>query len=54
MRILYPKCDCVHKRNEASLRTHLKCGFEIVAEEGYDDLCGEASQRNYGMCYRFE
>ena len=47
-------CDCVSKRNEPSLRTHLKCGFEIVSEEGYDYLSGEASSRHYGLCYRFE
>ena len=47
-------CDCVNKRNVPSLRTHLKCGFEIVSEEGYDYLSGETSQRHYGMCYRFE
>ena len=46
-------CDCVGKRNEASLRTHLKCGFEIVSQEGWDYLSGEASERTYGMRYRF-
>ena len=47
-------CDCVGKWNKPSLQTHLKCGFEIVSEAGYDYLSGEASERNYGMCYFFE
>lgn len=28
--------DCVSRKNTASLRTHVKCGFKIVSEEGYD------------------
>lgn len=47
-------CDCVSKRNEASLRTHLKCGFRIAAEEGIDYLRGEKDERDYGMEYRYE
>ena len=35
-------CDCVSKKNIASLKTHEKCGFQIVSEEGYDYLQGEA------------
>ena len=46
-------CDCVGKRNAASLRTHEKCGFEIVSEEGYDYLRGEADPRDYGLEYRY-
>ena len=46
-------CDCVGKRNEASLRTHMKCGFEIVSEEGYDYLNDEADSRVYGLRYQF-
>lgn len=47
-------CDCVGKKNEASLRTHLKCGFQIVAEDGYDYLSGEADSRHYGLEYTGE
>ncbi len=47
-------CDCVSKRNEASLRTHLKNGFRIAAEEGIDYLRGEKDERDYGMEYRYE
>ena len=43
--------DCVGKKNEASLRTHLKCGFRIVREEGVDYLTGEADSRHYGLVY---
>ena len=46
-------CDCVGKRNEASLRTHLKCGFEIVSEEGYDYVNEEADSRVYGLRYQY-
>ena len=31
-------CDCVYKANTASLRTHERCGFVKVSEEGYDYL----------------
>ena len=47
-------CDCVAKWNEPSLQTHLKCGFQIVSDVGYDYLDGRASSRRYGMCYQFE
>lgn len=43
--------DCVGKRNEASLRTHLRCGFRIVSEDGFDYLSGEADSRHYGLEY---
>ena len=46
-------CDCVGKKNIASLRTHEKCGFQIVSEEGYDYLQKEADERDYGLEYRF-
>lgn len=46
-------CDCVSKKNEASLATHKKCGFEIVSEEGYDYLSGEVNDRCYGLQYTF-
>ena len=44
-------CDCVSKKNIASLRTHEKCGFQIVSEQGYDYLQGEANDGDYGMEY---
>ncbi len=46
-------CCCVSKRNTASLRTHEKCGFRIVSEEGYDWLLGEADGRDYGLEYAY-
>ena len=46
-------CSCVSKKNEASLRTHLACGFRIVSEEGFDYLSGEANGRDYGMEYAY-
>ncbi len=46
-------CSCVSKKNEASLRTHLACGFRIVSEEGFDYLSGEADGRDYGMEYAY-
>lgn len=47
-------CDCISKRNIASLRTHEKCGFRIVSEIGYDYLNKEADDRDYGLEYAFE
>ena len=41
--------DCVSKKNEASIRTHLKCGFQIVSECGIDYLSGSEDERDYGM-----
>ena len=46
-------CDCVGKRNAASLKTHEKCGFHIVSEAGYDYLREEADDRDYGLEYRY-
>ncbi|MBO4471181.1 MAG: GNAT family N-acetyltransferase [Clostridia bacterium] len=43
--------DCVSKRNTASLKTHEKCGFRIVSEEGYDYLMEEADDHDYGLEY---
>ena len=42
-------CDCVNKRNTASLATHLKCGFVIADEAGYDYLQGTSDERHYGL-----
>lgn len=46
-------CDCVSKGNAASLKTHEKCGFQIVSECGYDYLHQEADERDYGLEYRY-
>ena len=46
-------CDCVSKKNTASLKTHEKCGFQIVSEEGYDYLHGEADDHDYGLEFRY-
>ena len=45
-------CDCVGKKNAASLRTHEKSGFRIVSNAGFDYLQGEADAREYGLEYR--
>lgn len=45
--------DCVDKTNIALLRTHEKCGFQIVSEDGYNYLTGESDDRDYGMEYRY-
>ena len=46
-------CSCVSKKNEASRKTHLKCGFRIVSDAGWDYLRGEADERDHGMEYRW-
>ena len=46
-------CDCVSKKNTASLKTHEKCGFRIVSDEGYDYLLKEADNHDYGLEYRY-
>ena len=42
-------CDCVSKRNTASIRTHERAGFRIVSEEGYDYLQKETYEKDYGF-----
>ena len=44
-------CDCVSKKNLASLRTHEKCGFQIVSEDGYNYLQREADDHAFGLEY---
>lgn len=44
-------CDCVSKKNLPSLKTHEKCGFRIVSEEGYDYLLEETDDRDFGFEY---
>lgn len=46
-------CDCVSKHNELSLKTHVKCGFQIVYNEGFDYLQNKVDHYCYGMEYRF-
>lgn len=46
-------CDCVSKKNIASVKTHKKCGFIIVSDEGFDYLRNEADERDYGMQYSY-
>lgn len=47
-------CDCVGKKNTASLKAHEKCGFQIVSEQGCDYLHQEADDRDFGLEYRYE
>ena len=47
-------CDCVSKKNIASLKTHEKCGFKIVSESGYDYLQKTTNDREYGFAYSFD
>ncbi len=47
----YKLYDCVHKNNEASLKTHEKCGFKIVSREGFNYLLGTQNSRTYGLQY---
>ena len=46
-------CDCVSKKNAASLRVHEKCGFRIVSEKGFDYLQNETDDRDYGLEYTY-
>ena len=49
-------CDCVRKNNTASLKTHIKCGFRILSDPGYDYLHDENEEYDYGLeyCYSVE
>ena len=47
-------CDCISKKNAASLRVHEKCGFRIVSDEGFDYLQNEANAGYFGLEYSFE
>ena len=46
-------CDCVDKENEASVRTHLVCGFTIVSETGHDYLRNTDDPYDYSFEYRY-
>lgn len=47
-------CDCVGKKNIASLNTHKKCGFKIVSENAYDYLQNEIDDHCYGLEYSLD
>lgn len=47
-------CDCVGKKNTASISTHLKCGFVISNDVGYDYLQEQADDRSYGMQFVYK
>ena len=42
---------CVDKKNTASLKTHQKCGFRFVSEEGYDYPNNEADDHDFSLEY---
>lgn len=46
-------CDCVSKKNIASLKTHEKCGFVIVSDNGYDYLDKSTNEHCFGLEYRY-
>ena len=46
-------CDCVGKKNSASLKVHAKCGFQIISEKGYDYLQDEEDDHDFGLEYRY-
>ena len=46
-------CDTVRKMDVSSIRTHLKCDFEIVPGAAVDYLANERDDRSYGMRYTF-
>ena len=47
-------CDCVRKKNAASIKTHEACGFAIVPGPGYDYLSQTSDEGDYGMELRFD
>lgn len=46
-------CDCVGKKNTASLKTHEKCGFSVVSDSGYNYLLDENDDRDFSMEYSY-
>ena len=46
-------CDCISKKNIASIRTHEKCGFRIVSDKGFDYLQNEADDHDYGLEFSY-
>ena len=49
----YTVCDCVDKKNMASLLTHQKVGFVIYSDEGYDYLQNETDIESYGLQFTY-
>ena len=47
-------CDCVSKKNEPSIRTHLACGFRVVSQAGHDYLQNTDDPCDYGFEYRYD
>lgn len=47
-------CSCVSKKNLPSLRTHIKSGFTIAANPGFDYLQNSYAPNCYGMQYEFK
>jgi GNAT superfamily N-acetyltransferase len=47
-------CDCVSKRNTASVNTHLAAGFSIAAEEGHDLLRNETDPDDLSFEYIYD
>jgi ribosomal protein S18 acetylase RimI-like enzyme len=43
--------DCVSKKNEASIKTHLKCGFQNISDIGLNYLSNEKNEKTFGMQY---
>lgn len=46
-------CDCVSKKNVASLKTHEKCGFKIVSDSGYNYLYNETDEYEFGLEFNY-
>ena len=47
-------CDCVDKRNEPSVRTHLSIGFVVASETGHDYLRDSDDPFDFAMEYRYD
>lgn len=47
-------CDCVGKKNFASLSVHKRCGFEITDEVGHNYLNDETDDRRYSLQYVYQ
>ena len=43
-----------NKKNIASIKTHQKCGFEIVSDKGYDYIFNEYSDNDYSLKYTYK
>ena len=45
-------CDCVSKKNIASLKTHEKCGFKIVSDKGNDYLNNDIDDHCFSLEFK--